>query len=130
MRTRRIIGLVIAVVALPFLVFGLIDPLEGGISLLAAIVLGIAAWLISRVPVPRLAWIAMLVTVVLGAVTLGIAIFAVPVETGPDTVAAPLSGGLVVWNWLYRVGVLVTVAGWIVYLIRLVTSLRAPAATS
>lgn len=129
MHTRMVIGLVIAIIALPFLVFGLIDPLEGGIALLAAIALGIAAWLVSRVPVPRLAWIAALVTVVLGAITLGIAIFSLPVETAPDTVAAPLSGGLVVWNWLYRVGVLVTVAGWVIYLIRLVKSLRVPAVT-
>jgi hypothetical protein len=129
MRTRRIIGLVIAIVELPLLVVGLIDPLEGGIALLGAIALGIVAWLVSRVPIPRLAWIAALATVVLGAITLGIAIFSVPVETGPDTVAAPLSGGLVVWNWLYRVGVLVTVAGWVVYLIRLVKTLRAPAVT-
>ena len=41
MRTRRIIAIVLAIIALPVLVVGLIDPLEGGLALLAGIALGV-----------------------------------------------------------------------------------------
>lgn len=58
MRAHRIIAIVLAVAALPLVVLGLIDPLEGGIALLGAIALGLVAWLLSVVPVPKLAWIA------------------------------------------------------------------------
>ncbi|MFM8240589.1 MAG: hypothetical protein ACKOMX_07910 [Actinomycetota bacterium] len=59
MRARQIIGLLLAIVALPFLVLGLIDPLEGGIALIVGLLLGVAVWLISKVPVPRFTWIAL-----------------------------------------------------------------------
>lgn len=125
MHTRRIVALVLAVLTLPFLVLGLIDPLEGGIALLVAIVLGVVVWAVSRVPVPRITWISMLVTVVIGATTLGIAIANLPIEMTPTgDVANPLSGGLVALNWIYRVGVLVTLAGAIVYIVKLVQAVR------
>ena len=126
MRTRRIIAVVVAVAALPLVVLGLIDPLEGGIALLGAIALGLIACLLSRVPVPALAWIAAAVTVVIGAVTLAIAISGIPGDAPPvsDAVAPPLHGRLVVLNWLWRVGVLVTLTGAILYLVRLFHSPR------
>lgn len=125
MHTRRIVALVLAVLTLPFLVLGLIDPLEGGIALLVAIVLGVVVWAVSRVPVPRITWISMLVTVVIGATTLGIAMANLPTEmTQTGDVANPLSGGLVALNWIYRVGVLVTLAGAIVYIVKLVQAVR------
>lgn len=67
MRTRRILAIVLAFVTLPFLLFGLIDALEGGISLLVAIVLGVIIWAVARVPVPKLLWISLIATMALGA---------------------------------------------------------------
>ncbi|MBU3994678.1 MAG: hypothetical protein KKF42_02705 [Actinobacteria bacterium] len=55
MVARRWIAVVLAILAVPLLVLGLIDPLEGGIALLAVVVLGIIVWLLSRVRPPKLA---------------------------------------------------------------------------
>jgi hypothetical protein len=126
MKTRLWIALVLAVVALPLLVLGLIDPLEGGIALLAAVVVGAGVWLVSKIPPPRLAWIALLATVVSGGIVLGIAIAAS--QPGADTGSSELSP-IEPWLWLlwvYRLGVLVTVAGWIQWIVRLVRAIRAP----
>ena len=132
MRARRIIAIVVAVAALPLVVLGLIDPLEGGIALLGAITLGLIARLLSRVPVPALAWIAAAATVAIGAITIAIAISGIPSDTQPVPypVAPPLHGLLVVLNWIWRVGVLVTLAGAVLYLVRLFRSLRPAAATA
>lgn len=125
-RTRRIIAIVVAFAALPLVVLGLIDPLEGGIALLAAIGLGVVAWVLSRVPVPKLAWIAAAATLVVGAVTLAIAMANIPADPqpGPDTVMGPMRGALVALNWVWRAGVLVTLAGAVLYVVRLFQSLR------
>lgn len=132
MRARRIIAIVVAVAALPLVVLGLIDPLEGGIALLGAIALGLIARLLSRVPVPALAWIAAAATVAVGATTIAIAIAGMPSDAQPaaEAVTSPLRGLLVVLNWVWRVGVLATLAGVVLYLVRLFRSLRPTAATT
>lgn len=60
MRTRRIAAAVLGGLALPLLVLGLIDPLEGGLALLAAVAAVALAHVLSGVPVPRLLWISIL----------------------------------------------------------------------
>ncbi|NYE19625.1 hypothetical protein [Microbacterium immunditiarum] len=126
MRTRRIVAIVVVIAAVPLVILGLIDPLEGGLALLGAIVLVFVAWLLSRVPVPRLAWIAAAATVLVGAVTIAIAIAVFSPGSPPTTgtVAAPGGGLLVPLNWVWRVGVLVTLAGAVLYIVRLFQSLR------
>lgn len=126
MRTRRIVAIVLAFVALPILVFGLIDPLEGGLALLAGVALGVAVWALSRVPLPRLLWISLIATVALGAITLGLALVLSPQESGPGAGGNPIAGGLIGLLWLWRAGVMVVLAGAIVYLVRLFKSLREP----
>jgi hypothetical protein len=129
MRTRRIIAIVLAILALPLLVFGLIDPLEGGIALLAAILVGVVVWALARVPLPKLLWIPLVATVALGALTLGVAMLNLEEMTGPDTAANPvLPVFALVWVW--RLGVLVVLAGAILYLVHLFRSLREPAPTT
>lgn len=123
MRTRRIIAIVLAFITLPLLVFGLIDPLEGGIALLAAIVLGVVVWALARVPLPKLLWISLIVTAALGALTLGLAIFGADEGAGGGTAANPIFP-LIPLLWLWRVGVLVVLAGAVLYLVRLFKSLR------
>lgn len=126
MRTRRIVAIVLAFVALPILVFGLIDPLEGGLALLAGVALGVGVWALSRVPLPRLLWISLIATVALGAITLGLALALSPQESGPGAGGNPIAGGLIGLLWLWRAGVVVVLAGAIVYLVRLFKSLREP----
>lgn len=126
MRTRRIVAIVLAFVALPILVFGLIDPLEGGIALLVGVALGVAVWALSRVPLPKLLWISLIATVALGAITLGLALVLSPQESGPGAGGNPIAGGLISLLWLWRAGVVVVLAGGIVYLVRLFRSLREP----
>lgn len=124
MRARRIIAIVVAVAALPLVVLGLIDPLEGGIALLGAIVLGVVVWALARVPLPKLLWISLLVTVAIGALTLGLAIVGAGEGAGEGTAANPIFP-LIGLLWLWRLGVLVVLAGAILYLVRLFQSLRA-----
>ncbi len=132
MRARSIIAIVVAVAALPLVVLGLIDPLEGGIALLGAIALGLITLLLSRVPVPALAWIAAAATVAIGAITVAIAIAGMPNDPQPaaDTMTSPLRGLLLALNWVWRVGVLVTLAGAVLYLVRLFQGLRPTAAAA
>ncbi|HEX6954914.1 MAG TPA: hypothetical protein VF156_08550 [Agromyces sp.] len=129
MRTRRIVAVVLAVITVPLLVFGLIDPLEGGIALLVAILLGVVVWALARVPVPRLLWISLIATVAIGALTLGLAFLDVEDASGSGTAANPMLP-LAALLWVWRAGVLVVLAGAILYIVRLVRSLRASRAAT
>ncbi len=122
MRTRRIVGLVIVIVALPLLLLGLIDPLEGGIAFMLGTVLGGAARLVSRVPVPRFTWMALLTTVALGALTLLLVLVTNrPEQVRDATIANPvLSMPLaMIGLWAYRLGALATFAGGVWYVVRI-----------
>jgi hypothetical protein len=126
LKTRRIIGLVLGIIGLPLIFFGLIDPLEGGIALIAGALLGLGAWLVSRVPVPRFTWISLAVSFGLGVLTLLAAVFlrgpaSVDSATGDVTVSNPLATVpiAIILLWAYRLSVLVTLAGGIYYLVRI-----------
>ena len=126
MKTRRIIGLVLGIIGLPLIFFGLIDPLEGGIALIAGALLGLGAWLVSRVPVPKFTWISLAVSLGLGVLTLLAAVLlrdpaSVDSATGDVTVSNPLATVplAIILLWTYRLSVLVTLAGGIYYLVKL-----------
>lgn len=126
MKTRRIIGLVLAVLALPLIFFGLIDPLEGGIALVVGALLGLGAWLVSRVPVPRFTWISLAVSLGLGILTLLTAVFlrdpaSIDSATGDVTATNPFATVpiTVILLWIYRLSVLVTLAGGISYVVHI-----------
>lgn len=128
-RPRLIASLILGIITLPFLILGLIDPLEGGIALIVALGLGAAVRLLSGVPVPRLAWISMLVTIGVGILALALAIAGMPAESmqevGPEATAPnPLSAGVRILVWVYRLGVLVVFIGAVVYLVRIAGALR------
>lgn len=123
MRTRRIIAIVLAVLTIPLLVFGLIDPLEGGIALLIAIALGAVVWALARVPLPKLLWISLIATVAVGALTLGLAILNLEEPNGTGTAANPMLP-LAALNWVWRAGVLVVLAGAVLYVVQLFRSLK------
>lgn len=124
MKARLITGAVIAAIATVVLVFGLIDPLEGGIALLAATLMIVAVRLISRMPVPQLAWISVTVAFALAVTVLILVTLPNPPGGGGGTVINPVSGGAVVLMWVYRVAVAIAVAGEVVYVVRLVRAIR------
>ena len=126
MKARRVIGLVLAIFALPLIFLGLIDPLEGGIAFIVGALLGLGAWLVSRVTVPRFTWISLSVSVGLGALTLLAAVFlrdpaSVDSATGEATATNPFATVpiAVILLWVYRLSVLVTLAGGIYYVVRI-----------
>jgi len=129
MRTRRVIAIVLAFVALPLVLFGLIDPLEGGISLLVAILLGLVVWVLARVPIPKLLWISLIATVALGVLTLGMAVLTIEEATGTGTATNPVLP-VVALVWLWRIGVLVVLSGAVVYIVRMFRSLHRPLSTT
>lgn len=103
---------VLLFLALPFVFVGLVDPLEGGISLLiAGGIYAIAFWLLGRRP-KRLLWVSYVVSIVLGAIVLGYAMFIYFTQGDQETLDRFVVGG----NWFYRVAVLATLAGGILAL--------------
>ena len=123
--TRHVIGLVLAVLTVPLVLLGLIDPLEGGVAMLVAGALVLLTWLVSRIPVPRLEWIAWTATTSLAVVTVAVA--SVLWNQGITQ-----TQGLAWWMWgligVYTVGVLATIAGNVQYIVRHVRTLRHPKA--
>ena len=129
MSSRLVVSLILGIIALPVIFVGFIDPLEGGLALLVAVGLGVAVRLLSGVPLPRLAWISILATVGVGILVLVLIIFAVPSETvqevGPEVTAPnPLNAGARILLWVYRLGVLLVLAGGVAYLVRIAQALR------
>lgn len=131
MRARLIIGLVLAIMDLPILFIGMIDPLEGGIALLFGLIIGVVVWVVTRVPVPRFTWIAFVATMAVGAITLILAVTLPPVQID-EGVANPVVGypPLAMLNWGWRIGVLVTLGGAIWYIARIVQAMRKPLAVT
>ncbi len=125
-KTRHVIGLVLTILGLPLISFGLIDPLEGGIALIIGALLGLGAWLVSRVPVPKFTWISLAVSVGLGVLTLLAAALlrdpaSVDGATGEVTATNPFATVpvAIILLWAYRLSILVTLAGAILYVVRI-----------
>lgn len=71
---RRAAAVILAIAAVPVVMLGLFDPLEGGMALLASAVPLLLARLLSRVPFPALLAIPYAVAVVTGASAIGVAV--------------------------------------------------------
>ncbi len=122
MHTRHVIGLVLAILTVPVLALGMFDPMEGGTAMLVAGLLLLTTWLVSRVPVPRLEWIGWTTAVGLAVAALTSAVLLRTAEvTGPGLV---LPWWLVALIAAYELGVLVTFAGGVWYVIRLLHVVR------
>lgn len=123
MHVRHVIGLVLALLTVPVLVLGILDPIEGGVAMLVAGILLLATWLVSRIPVPRLEWIAWTATMALAVITDVIAgVLWSQGITGPGGTGVPW------WLWIlvgaYEIGVVITVTGGVWYLVRHARALR------
>ncbi len=126
MTGRKIAAIVLGAISVPLVVLGLIDPLEGGISLVAAIVLIVVARLLAAPAAPRLLWIPSIVAVALGAAALAVALFSPPRVGADGTVARSGDLAVTMLVWGYRLAVLVVVAGAVLYVARLVRATRVP----
>jgi len=116
MRARQIIGLCLGVITVPVLVAGLLDPLEGGLALLVGGFLLLVTFVVSRVAVPRLAWMGWASAVGLAVVTLVAVAQYYPLREYPW------------WIWAlaisYELAAAVAAAGGVVYAVRLVRRVR------
>lgn len=118
---RRWLGLVLSILTVPILVLGLIDPLEGGIAMLIGGALTVVTWLVSRVPVPRLEWIAWLTAFISGGLALlGAVLLWQQSPGGPEGMPWWVLVPLVV----YEIAVAATIAGGVWFVARHVRALR------
>lgn len=93
--------------AVPFIFLGLIDPLEGGIALVFALVMYLVAFSIKKTRPRKLLWIPFLMALVIGVATLILAILDLEFATQAEGMPPLVVFGL----WAYRFAVLVTLAG-------------------
>ncbi|PTW91387.1 hypothetical protein C8A06_1109 [Microbacteriaceae bacterium MWH-Ta3] len=124
MTSRRLLAAVILqFLAIVIALFSLLDPLEGGFALVVFAGVMWAIWALSRVRIPRLQWVSLVVAVAC-AVTI-LLVFAVGVG-GPQGVSAqnPLSEGIRAFVWVYRAAAFAMVAGAAQYLGALVAAYR------
>lgn len=98
---------VLVFLALPFVFIGLVDPLEGGISLLIAGAIYLIAFLLLGKRPKRSLWVSYLTAIILGAIVLGFAMFIYFTQGEQETLNRFTVGGV----WFYRVAVLATLAG-------------------
>lgn len=121
MHGRHWAGLVLSVLTMPLLMLGLIDPLEGGIALLAAGAMLAVTRLVGAVPLPRLTWVAWVTAAALGAIALVGAMIRWKQERGvgpeglPWWIVVPLIG--------YEIAVVLSIVGGGWYVVRYVRTL-------
>lgn len=116
-------ALMLGIAALPLIFLGLIDPLDGGLALLLALVIGLAAWGLSGVRPPRITWLAFAITLALAVVTLALASLH-SASGGADTMPNALGVAVRILLWVYRLAVVVTFIGALVYVVRIAQAMR------
>ena len=116
-RLRKLFGRVLFIAALPLVCLGLIDPLEGGIALLLALVTLIAAFLLVGYRPRKSLWVPFVLAIAVGAAALLLAIF------GLDRIdnQQPMIP-LIVLLWLYRALGVATLVGLILEVVRVFKS--------
>lgn len=106
MKFRSVAGKSLLVLVLPFVFLGLIDPLEGGLALIAAtFIYALAFWLLRKAP-SRWLWIPFLATLLIGGGTILLAIFG-----GREGEFGPMPPPLIIGLWLYRAAVVAALIG-------------------
>ena len=134
MTTRLTWAAVLSIILIPMLAIGWLDPLEGLPLVVLGIALLVTVRLLSKVRMPKITWISLVVVagIMILAVTLallqGPMIMAAMENAQPDaTVPNPLTEGFNLFGipvviallWLARAADLVMVAGLIVYSVRI-----------
>jgi hypothetical protein len=116
----------VAVLTIPLLILGLIDPLEGGVALLAAAILIAGTRLVSKVPIPRLEWISWVVAMLVGIAAIAWAMLERMAQNQAPGGIEGLPIGVIAMLVIYEIAVVVTVAGGVQYVVRLARSVRHP----
>jgi hypothetical protein len=107
MESKNSLAKVLLALAVPFVFLGLIDPLEGGIALIFALVMYLVAFSIKKTRPRKLLWIPFLAALVIGAGTLTAAILDLELTAQSEGMPPLVIFGL----WAYRISVLVTLVG-------------------
>ena len=122
---RQVVSLIVFVLALPLVFLGLIDPLEGGIALLAALTVYLVGFGVAGHWPSTLLWIPFVAAVVVGGITLGYAILTNEPGPGPGRNLPILMAGV----WAYRVAVIATLVGGVLTVWQSVQRIRGAAKT-
>ena len=109
-RVRAIIYRALLIAVMPFLVFGLIDPLEGGISMLFAAAIYLIAFLIGGTKPARYLWVPFLVAMVIGSIVLAYALVIYSGDSEPSSFPA----AIIVGNGFYTAAVFITLISGVV----------------
>lgn len=127
MRASQVIGLGLSGLAVPVLLVGLLDPLEGSLAFVVGGALLLFAYATSRIQVPALAWVGWLVAVVAGAAAVGGAVWTQTGGLDQEAVRGGAPAWVLVLLAVYEAAVVVTAAGAVQYAVRLARSVRATA---
>jgi hypothetical protein len=124
MITRLTWAAVLSIALIPPLTLGFLDPLEGLPALVLGLGLGVAVRLMSRMRIPKISWIPVVVVAGLWVVTLAMAALS-PRESG-DAASNPVTGMpiQVIAMWLARFADVVMVAGLVYYAVLVCRALR------
>ena len=133
MKSRIQAAIALNVLSFPLLGLGLLDPLEGLPALILGLVALLSARVLSKLRVPKLAWISLMATMVLLAIALVIvslelqaaqssAIISEPTST---TVGNALAGPAGLVLWASRISLLTMLVGLGLYIRNLVRALKA-----
>lgn len=123
-RPRKIIARILLIVSLPIVFLGLIDPLEGGIALLLSVLTLSVAFLMAGTWPSKALWIPFVLTLVVGAIALLVAIFGLDRANNQPQLLP-----LIALLWAYRALVVVTLVGLVREVIRafrLIPSVNSP----
>lgn len=112
---RLIIGKSLLVLALPLVFLGLIDPLEGGLALIAAFFVYALAFVLLRHKPSKFLWLSFLAAVIVGAAALALAISRLEFSNQPTGLPIPV----VVLLWGYRVAVISTLIAGILTVVKI-----------
>lgn len=107
----KVLPIVLLGIAIPITFLGLIDPLEGGLGLIAATAIYAVAFFLLRKAPPKILWIPFLVALIVGLVTLGLAILDL------DR-AGPLPPPILIGLWGYRLAVLAALVGGVITFVK------------
>lgn len=109
-KVRRVVSLIGFVAVIPFEFLGLIDPLEGGLALIAATVIYVIAFALARRAPAKYLWIPFAIAFIAGAFAILSSILGRNFEPGPSTI--PLA--TIIGMWTYRAAVVALLIGGVI----------------
>jgi len=125
MRLRLTIALVIQIIAILFSLRGWIDALQGGLAVVAVLLLTVTARLVGRVSIPKLTWISLSAALVCSIATVSLLVYAYdPTASDTQFAESPFSSTISGLNIAFRVTAVAVIAGTVFYAIKIVDTIR------